>query len=111
MTSKERDELRKNAYASLDQMTNEQFMQFYDSVCEDHGLPSLFAEELNSIEKPPLGLAPPGIVYDLRMREISEAILRYLDPERTIGKESYVRIAKWAEELHEVALLMVKLLK
>jgi hypothetical protein len=45
------------------------------------------------------------------MREISEAILRYLDPERTIGKEDYGRIAKWAEELHEDALLMIKLLK
>ena len=111
MTGKERDELRKNAYASLDQMTNEQFMQFYGSVCKDHGIPSPFAEELNNIENPPLGLAPPGIVYDLRMREISEAILRYLDPERAMSKGYYVRIAKWAEELHEVALLMVKLLK
>lgn len=111
MTGKERDELRKNAYASLDQMTNEQFMQFYGSVCEDHGITNPFSEELNSIKKPPLGLAPPGIVYDLRMREISEAILRYLDPVRIIGKEDYVRIAKWAEELHEDALLMIKLLK
>lgn len=101
MTGKERDEQRKNAYASLDQATSEQAMQFYANVCE----------EFNSNEKPPLGLVPPGIVYDSRMREISEAILRYLDPERTIGKEDYGRIAKWAEELHEVALLVVKLLK
>ena len=111
MTGKERDELRKNAYASLDQMTNEQIMQFYGSVCEDHGISNPFAEELNSIEKPPLGLVPPGIVYDSRMREISEAILRYLEPERTVCKVDYERIAKWSEELREIALLMIKLLK
>ena len=111
MTGKERDELRKNAYASLDQMTNEQFMQFFGSVCEDNGMPNPFAEELNSIEKPPLGLAPPGIVYDLRMREISEAILRRLEPERAIACSDYACIARWSEELHVVALLMIMLLK
>lgn len=114
MTSKERDELRKNAYESLDHyITTELAMKYSGSDCddEDNGLANTLAEGFNGNEKPPLGLVPPGIVYDSRMREISEAILMYLDPERTIGKEDYGRIAKWAEELHEDALLMIKLLK
>lgn len=81
------------------------------SKIEDEVAESLPDFKFCEQKKPPLGLAPPGIVYDLRMREISEAILRYLDPERTIGKEDYGRIVKWAEELHEDALLMIKLLK
>ena len=114
MTGKERDELRKNAYAPLDHyITTELAMKYSGSDCddEDNGLANTLTEEFNGNEKPPLGLVPPGIVYDLRMREISEAILRYLEPERAICKVDYERIAKWSEELHEIALLMIKLLK
>ena len=60
----------------------------------------------NQNAKPPLGLAPPFVIYDERAREICEAILRILDPESTEFSRPYRNIERWALELHLLAKMM-----
>lgn len=50
---------------------------------------------LNDKPKPPLGITPKSLHYKLRIEEIGEAIVRYLN-------EDYVIPVEWIEEYNEL---------
>lgn len=65
--------------------------------------------------KPPLGVSPHWFVYLKRMKELNEAIGRFLEyidttTMNTKGRADYYEaIAEWSVEITQLALLEVKL--
>lgn len=67
-----------------------------------------------NIVKPPLGVAPYWLVYEERMKNLSDAISRCLEHaalNHAIAPQAilYTQIAKWCEELKMLALLAATL--
>ena len=64
-------------------------------------------------EKPPIGPNPHWFVYNDRMKQLSEAISKYIDYAGSCHgvekKQSYDAIAGWCEELKSLALLESRL--
>ena len=63
--------------------------------------------------KPPLGVSPAWLVYPQRIKELHEAIGRYLDHiEKCRHTESntkhYELIAKWSREIECLALILAE---
>ena len=64
--------------------------------------------------KPPLGVSPHWFVYRTRIKELNEAISRYLEyieENQLIAetKQMYEQIAEWAKEIQALALLEARL--
>lgn len=71
---------------------------------------------MSEMTKPPLGVCPHWFVYKKRMKELNEAIQRYLDHDEEDYKpgyaaQKYEAIASWAEELRTLASLESRLMK
>ena len=69
-----------------------------------------------SYKKPPLGVSPHWYIYNKRIKELGEAIIRYADfTMENINlydtKEYYALIAKWATEIKLLAEAEVQLEK
>ena len=62
-------------------------------------------------QKPPLGLEPAVVVYDVRINAICNAILRALAYPSANRTEEYKKIEKWSYELNAIARLMYELEK
>ena len=58
------------------------------------------------IFKPTLGLEPPELIYEDRIRDILAAITRKLDQEATLAPIDYKHMAAWATELKDILTLM-----